>query len=131
MATNGNGLKRVRIKQIVTGDFRKSARTLYDELKKNRKLFQGDPKPGDVYVFISSSANQLIFITGEASVTNWPGSRHEAEQTILDYRTWRIKNGTLSPLMLENYANKVGLSLGLKTLEEWHEERLEARRAAR
>lgn len=132
MSSNNNGsgkLRRVRIKQIVTGDFRKSPRTLFDELKRNRKLYQGDPKPGDVYVFISSTRNQLVFITGERAVMNWPGSRHATEQMLLDYRGWRIENGTLSPLMLENYANSVGLSLGLKTLEEWHAERLAERRA--
>ena len=122
MATNGSGLRRVRIKQIVTGDFRKSIRTLYDELKRTRS-FQGDPRPGDVYIFVSTSGNQLVFITREMTITNWPGSRYESKQQLLDYRCWRIESGTLNPLMLEDYANKVGLTLGLKTLKEWYDER--------
>ena len=116
----------VRVRGIFAADFRKSPRTLYDELRSDKKLWQGDPKSNEVYIFVSGRGNQLIFVTGDHSIVNHRGTIHESKQQLLDYRGWRMEGSTFNPLMLENYANNVGLSLGKKTLEEWYEERRRA-----
>lgn len=118
-----NGLKAVRIKSIFYADFRKSARTLYDELRKDKTHWRGECGRDETYVFVSSTGNQLLFVLGECEVINREGTRYESRQRLLDYRCWRMERSSFHPLMLENYANQVGLSFGRKTLEEWYYDR--------
>jgi hypothetical protein len=121
-------MKKVRIKRMFSADFRKSPRTMYDELRKDKKLFSGDPNPDEVYIFVSSTGNQLIFVTGDHEIVNHPGKPYETKQRMLDYRGWRMEGSSFNPLMLEEYANRVGLSLGKKRLSEWYGEHRAARR---
>lgn len=117
-------LKSVRIKggECFTGDFRKNPRTLYDELRNDRKLWKGEPAANEVYVFVSSTGRQVVFISGVKKVKSHPGTRYEAEQELLDYRGWRIEGSTFHPKMLENYARSCGLTLNMQTLEDWYQD---------
>ena len=110
----------VRAKRIMAADFRKNARTLYDEVRRNKKLWNGPVGKGECYVFVSHSGNQILFVLGVHSVASRKNTRFEVEREVLDYRCWRIESGTFDPRMLEDYANRVGLSLGLKTFaQQW------------
>lgn len=121
-------MKTIRMKGIFTADFRRSPRTLVDDLRRKRNLWQGEPNEGEAYVFVSSRGNQIVFVTGDKEIEYRAGTRYEAGRRLLDYRCWRIEGGSFSVLMLENYANAVGLSLGKKRLEAWYQERLQSRR---
>lgn len=116
-------MQSVRVKRIYAADFRKSIRTLYNEVKKSRKLWMGPLEDGEAYVFVSTSGNKICFVTGEREVVTHPGTIYEAKRMLLDFRGWRIEGGTFSPNMLEDYANAVGLTLGKKTFAEQWEER--------
>lgn len=112
-------MKHVRLKRILFAqNFTKSARTLWDELRDNKKLFAGYPDDGEAYALVSCSGNQIIFVLGEHDVTTNPKTRYEAVRKLLDFRCWRIDGGTFNPYMLENYGNSVGLSFGMRRLEE-------------
>lgn len=116
-------MKRVQVKRIFTADFRKSARTLFDEVKADRKLWRGRLGPDETYLFVSLTGNQLLFVLGDHEIESRPGTRFSTKRQLLDYRGWRIEGGTFEPHMLENYANSVGLTLGRATFEEYWAER--------
>lgn len=116
-------MKRVQIKRIFSADFRKSPRTLFDEVRKSRKLWCGTLGTDETYLFVSHTGNQLIFVLGDHEVESQPGTRFATKRRLLDYRGWRIEGGTFNPKMLENYANNVGLTLGRKTFEDYWSER--------
>lgn len=115
-------LKSVRVKGgvCITCDFRKSARTLYDGLRADRKLWKGEPASDEVYVLVSTQGRQVYFIHGLKKIKSHPGTRYAADQELLDYRVWRIEGSTFSPKMLENYARQVGLTLQMRTFEDWY-----------
>lgn len=125
-------LKPVRIKggKCIVGDFRKNERTLYEELRRDRKLWKGEPRADEVYVFVSSTGRQIRFVFGLKKIKSFPGTRYESVQELLDWRGWRIEGSTFSPKMLENYANMCGLTLNMKTLEGWYDDWYAARHAA-
>jgi hypothetical protein len=81
---------------------------------------------GDVIAFLSGSRDQLVFVS--------PPYEHLTNgRTVKLYasRRLRISSGSWNPLMLENYAQEVGLSLvGLKTFEEHYNRMREEKRAA-
>lgn len=116
-------MKRVRVKRIFTANFSKSARTLYDEIRADRKLWRGALQQDEAYLFISQTGNQLMFILGDHEIESRPGTRYATKRRILDARLWRIEGGSFEPKMLENYANNVGLTLGRKTFEDYWAER--------
>lgn len=111
-------LQPIRIKAIVTGDFRYNNRTLYDNLKRNRKLWRGDIGPDECYLFVSKQQNCGWFILGDSPVSISQGTRYQRETQLLDARLWRLKDGRFDSTLLEDYANQVGLTLGRKTLAQ-------------
>lgn len=122
-------MKTYTIKGIFTADFRKNARTLYDDLRQDKKAWRGELRNGDVYIFVSLTGNQLYFILRDHEITARPGTRYEAQRRMLDYRAWRLENSVFDNMMLQNYANEAGINLaGVKRLEEWYADRVEARR---
>jgi hypothetical protein len=113
-------VQKISIKRAFYGDFRKSPRTLYDEVRKKKKrLWEGEPTENEAYLFISMTGNRLFFILGDHEVKTNIGTRWEGKTQLLDIRMLRIENSTFSARMLEDYARTVGLTLGLQTLEEW------------
>ena len=116
-------MKRVQIKRVFSADFRKSPRTLFDEVKHDKKLWRGSLGPDEVYLFVSQTGNQLIFVLRDEEVKSMAGTRFEAKRRLLDYRGWRIEGGTFNPSMLEDYANNVGLTLGKKTFAQYWADR--------
>ena len=116
-------MKRIQIKRVFTANFTKSVRTLYDEVRADRKLWRGALGPDEAYLFVSQTGNQLVFVLGERAIESRSGTRYAKTRTLIDWRGWRIDGGTFEPLMLENYANNVGLTLGRKTFEDFWAER--------
>lgn len=112
---NGNELERYRLKAIKFNcDFRSSELSNYQLLLK-KKHFDGPPGKNEVYLMVSKSGNQLIWILNLAEVESASG----VTRTVIDSRRWRLDGGSWSPQMLENYANAVGISLvGFKRLED-------------
>lgn len=114
-------MQKLRLKAIKFGcDFRYSEASNYEELVK-KKHFSGPPAKGEVYLLVSKSGNQLVWIFNVGEVEGKGGYM----RPLVDTRRWRLLSGTWSHKMLENYANEVGFSLaGFKRLET---EFLEAR----
>jgi hypothetical protein len=98
-------------------DFRSSEISNYDFLVK-KKHFPGPPAKRDVYLMVSKSGNQLIWVLNVGSV-----GKNGDQRDIVDTRRWRLRRGSWNPHLLENYANAVGLSLvGFKRFEEIYAE---------
>jgi hypothetical protein len=112
-------MKKVRLKGIRFGvDFRKSDLTNYDEFKRSRQ-FPGELSSNEVYLFVSKSQNQLIWIQHISTLEEYTSKR------IIDTRRWRIDGShRWNFYMLAEYASQVSLNLiGIPTLKE-HFERL-------
>lgn len=109
-------LQKVRLKGIRTVSFRQSELTNYDWLRKKRK-FATDLKPNEVYLLVSKMGNQLVWILNDAQVK--VGENGDAKR-MLDTRRWRLDSRTpFNPLMIQNYANEVGIELvGIKKLQD-------------
>ena len=86
-------MKRVHVKRIFTANFTRSPRTMYDEVRADRKLWRGPLQEGETYVFVSQTGNQLVFVLGDHEVTTRPGTRWATTRRLLDWRGWRIWRG--------------------------------------
>lgn len=89
-------------------DFRRSELSNYlTAIKKYRKL-----ESGEVMLFISFSKNQLIWILKDTTINGIK---------MIDSRRWRLdSHSTWNPIMITNYARKVGITLlGLKEFEDY------------
>jgi len=98
----------MRLRLIERVDFRKSELSNYLEHVKDK-----DKKLGkdDVALFISQSGNQLVFVYGFTDM--------DEKKKVLRSERLRITGGTWNPLMLQNYAERVGLHLdGLRRFEQ-------------
>ncbi len=119
-------MMRVRLKAIKFDvDFRKTELTNYDTFSRSRS-FPGQLSANEVYLFISKSGNQLVWILNMSEVdAPRPNKRGRTNRRMIDSRKWRIEGGTSwSPMMLQNYAQDVGLDLvGFKRFEDLYDER--------
>lgn len=113
----------MQIKRVFSGDFRKSPRTLFDEIRQDRKLWRGSLGADEAYLFVSQTGNQLFFVLGDREIESQPGTRFATKRRLLDYRGWRIEGGSFNPHMIEDYANAVGLTLGRKTFAQYWADR--------
>lgn len=107
-------MQKLRLKAIKFGcDFRYSEASNYEELVK-KKHFPGPPGKGEVYLLVSRSENQLLWIFHVGELEGKQGRM----RSLVDTRRWRLLDGTWNYRMLENYANDAGFSLsGFKRLE--------------
>lgn len=104
-------------------DFRSSEATNYDELVKC-KHFAGPPRKREVYLMVSKSGDQLVWVLNVGGV-----GKNGDRRDVVDTRRWRLRRGSWSPHMLENYANSIGISLvGFKRLETSYADAREARK---
>jgi hypothetical protein len=118
--------KPMRLRLVVTADFRKTEATNWDELRaaydKSRGAEPGtippDVKKGEVVLMLSTLRNQLVFV--------YPPYEAQFNGTtvkIVASRRLRIEGGRFDPRMLANYAEDVGLRLeGMKRYEEYFAE---------
>lgn len=98
-------------------DFRSSEMSNYDHLVK-KKHFAGPPGKREVYLMVSKSGDQLLWILNVNTI-----GRNGNGREVFDTRRWRLRRGSWAPYMLENYANAVGLSLvGFKRFEDSYAE---------
>ena len=103
----------LRLKLVVTADFRKTEQTNWIELEAAGEIPK-NLKPGDVVCMVSSSRNQVVFV--------FPPYEHAHDGKVIrviNSRRLRISGGAWNPLMLQNYAADVGLRLsGITRFEE-------------
>ncbi len=103
----------MRIREIVSADFRNCERTLYSDYLRTAKL----PRADEIVVFISLKGDQLLFVHGWQAVHNPGGPNH----LVLKSSRHRIANGTWNPLLLRNYVNAAGLEIeGLRRFEDYY-----------
>ena len=112
----------MRLRLVYRGDFRKSEETLYAEaLKKHPEL---NLRNGDCILLVSSNGKLLKFVYGftEHDLVFYQSEKVWGKTKILESVTYRISgSGSWNPLMLQNYANHLGLELaGLKRFEEYY-----------
>jgi hypothetical protein len=114
-----------RLRFVGSADFRKNEVTMYREAEQEGALPAG-LKAGDVVAFVSTSRDQIVFVS--------PPYQHlenGREVRLYASRRLRISSGRWNPLMLQNYADEVGLQLlGLKRFEEHYETMRRARTQA-
>lgn len=108
-------MQKLRLKAIKFGcDFRFSEASNYEALVK-AKHFDGPPGKNEVYLLVSKSGNQLVWIFNVGEVEGKGGRM----RPLVDTRRWRLLSGIWSHHMLQNYANAVGFELmGFKRIEE-------------
>lgn len=116
---------KVRLKQIIRDvDFRKTELQNYEDHRKDKKRFDGDPKPGEAILFVSTSGNQLAWILRYDEAVRVQKTDRRRIQSL----RMRLSGGYWNPLMLANYARDIGLELqGIKLFEETYKESREAR----
>ena len=109
-------MQRVKLKAIKFGvDFRKNELTNYREFQKSKK-FPGTLGKDEVFLFVSKSGNQLVFIIHTGEIETGTG----LIRNMIDSRKWRIDgSSSWNPKMLQNYANELGMDLiGFRRLED-------------
>ena len=76
-------------------------------------------------LFVSKAGNQLLWVMNVDTVeTPFKNKRGRYGRRVIDTRRWRIEGGSWSPLMLQNYANDVGIDLvGFRRLEQQYLDR--------
>jgi hypothetical protein len=105
----------VRLRRIEEASFNCSEKTLFMNLTNK---VRNDLKGNDAVCFVSKGGNQMLFVWRQAG-------------EILASVRLRLLHGTWDPLMLQNYANEVGLELeGLPRFEIYFTNRARARAAA-
>ncbi len=112
----------MRLKHVATVDFRRSELTNFEELvKKNASLKA--LKKDDVVLFLSRGGDQVVFVHGFNNVEGEKGTTSIFMESV---KLRMIHGSTWNPLMIANYAKKVGIHLvGLKTFEEHYRELVE------
>jgi len=104
---------RIQLKEVVFANFGKSEATLYKQLPSASKARL--KKPGDAICFVSRSFNQVCFVFKPRV----PPTAHSGGAQIIQSARVRITRGTWSPMMFQEYAAEVGLSLvGLPGFQE-------------
>lgn len=102
----------MRLREIVTASFCFSEATNYSRYV-TYKL-----GPGDVVCLVSMTGNQLAFVYRPIDVLS---KDHGWNQEVLRSVRLRLSRGTWNPLMLTEYARRVGLKLdGLKRFAEFY-----------
>lgn len=108
-------MRKLTLKAIKFGcDFRFNESSNYEQLVQS-KHFPGPPKKSEVYLLVSKTGNQLVWILNVGTAERPDGTTKD----VVDTRRWRLTSGIWSHHMLQNYANAVGFELvGFKRLEE-------------
>lgn len=95
----------IRLREVVFAHFGRSEATLYSQLppasKAKLKL------PGDAICFISRSFNQVCFVF---KVGGAPSDARSDARVVRSARV-RLTHGQWSPLMFQEYASEVGLTI--------------------
>lgn len=123
----------MRLKLIADANFQYSeAENLKDVLKKNPSVTM---TPADVVLLVSRSKDQMVFMhrPTELNLETLPGAGAR-KGTAIAYHSERVRlsRSTWNPLMLQNYANSVGIELdGLRRFEEIHEQTQQIKQAPR
>jgi hypothetical protein len=108
-------MMKLRLKGIFQEvDFRYNELSIYERYRKDRS-FQGDPKLGETYLFVSTSGNQLLWVLRyEDKVLV-----HKTMRKRIETLRFRVSGGSWNPLMLANYAEEIGITLeGIRKFEE-------------
>lgn len=116
----------LKLKRIIQDvDFRSTELRIYEKFRdKNKDMV--DPRPGEAYLFISKSGNQLLFVLNYKSGVKVAKTNRQVVESL----RLRVSGGHWNPLMLANYAEDVGVKLlGVRRYEEIFEEQKERKRA--
>lgn len=108
-------MMRLKLKSIVQDvDFRCNELTVYERYRAS-KAYAGDLGRNEACLFVSCSGNQLLWVLSyEPNVLVLKTPRRRIETLRM-----RVSGGYWNPLMLANYAEKVGIELdGIKRFEE-------------
>jgi len=113
-------MTRLRLKAVIQCSFVRSEASNLALFRKEGH-YPGDLRKGEAFLFIAKGMNQVVFIFKTFKVEG---------RTVVDSRRLRLDGGTWNPMMLQNYANAVGINLaGVKRFEQIHDEMRLARRA--
>lgn len=110
----------MRLRVIQVADFRRSEKTNFDRFwRKRRRLNVLSLGPDDVVCFISQSHDQVVFVWKPAPVDLGKHRGKAREGLVVRSQRLRLTPYVWEPLMLQNYANKMGIKLdGIKRFEE-------------
>lgn len=116
---------RLRLRQIFKDvDFRFSELTIYE--KYTPVQVRESLRPGDAALFISRSGSQLLWVLHYGEM-----AAQKTQRTVIQSMKLRVSGGYWNPLMLQNYANEIGIELeGIKRFEELFGEQRDRKRAA-
>jgi hypothetical protein len=105
----------MRLRRILSADFRKSEHTLYMEFAKEEKALAEQLGAHDVIAFVSHGKSIIVFVHGFDRLKDDVGMT----KTILHSEKYRLTDGVWDPYMIANYAHAVGIQLtNLRLFEE-------------
>jgi hypothetical protein len=108
----------MRLRYITQADFRRSERTNFIDAQRRGEL-PVNLRAGDVIAFVSHGRDQILFVQMRTEVS--VNARTGAPVCVWQSHRLRIEGGRWNPLMLANYASKVGLKLdGLRRFESYY-----------
>ncbi len=111
-------LREMVLREVAEGNFRNSEKTLFSEWSKNNTALQG---ANDIVVFVAKTRTLMYFVHGHRVVRGT-----DTIHRVLWSEKLRLEGGTWNPLMLVNYAERVGIKLvGLKRFEEFYRKLVE------
>lgn len=98
----------MKLRLVTEVDFRKSEATNFVEVQRKEKLNLGQD---DVICLLNKGRTQVVFVWKpfEMDISGLPGRFGETE--VIRSTRLRLSRSTWNPLMLQNYANSVGVSL--------------------
>lgn len=115
-------MMQVRLRMVVTCDFRRSELTNFLDNRLVPKKIRDDMGPRDVVVLKPTSGTQVVFVFRPVEVTR---EKDGAALPVLPSLRLRLPlNRSWDPAMLAEYAGEVGLEIkGAKTLKQQLTER--------
>ena len=104
----------LRLRLVATVDFRHGVPFHYDELKKSNRL--DEVRADECILLVSQTGTRVAFVFREANTTSRNG---EPVKVVSSFQLALDRRTPWSPLMLQNYAEQVGIELlGLKRFED-------------
>lgn len=120
-------LQDVRLRAVVTEDFRRSEKTMFDRWRrKNRDL---QMRPADAIMFVSGVGNQIVFVFRSVTIDNSEHKGNEEYEVTVSRKLRLSGGGVWHPWMIEEYAEELGLRTGLQPFKQHFDSWQERKRA--
>jgi hypothetical protein len=112
----------MRLKLVATVDFRQNEATNFDALMKEHQMRLTSD---EVVCMLSTNKRQIVFVYRPKEIAVSRYGNRDGTATAYHSEKLRLSRSTWEPLMLQNYAQEVGITLdGIRRFEDIYSTRL-------